>query len=254
MSTSSLPRVRSRSLRTTRCVRSILVKSRPSRAREQDGSKDEIPLTHTFNAGQIEWVRCLLAPRGHADFSIFQFKAGSALNLVRVTFCPVSSALAETVRRWDRATERIFDSERTDENRTSLSHSLRTPSVPPPMHCLCPTGLQASCRENVADSQLTSESVSRNDLSVVLDVHASSIHLKTAHVALHDAREHAQAPSPVREGGGCSRCLNPRIAALALALLNCHKLQQHRTTQPITPRVFDFEFDKLNSPLLVALR
>lgn len=34
-------------------------------AKHKDGSVDKIPLTHTFNAGQIEW-----------------FKAGSALNLM----------------------------------------------------------------------------------------------------------------------------------------------------------------------------
>lgn len=33
-------------------------------AKHEDGSKDEIPLTHTFNAAQIKW-----------------FKAGSALNV-----------------------------------------------------------------------------------------------------------------------------------------------------------------------------
>lgn len=36
-----------------------------------DGSKEEIPLAHTFNEGQIEW-----------------FKAGSALNLVRLLSSP----------------------------------------------------------------------------------------------------------------------------------------------------------------------
>ena len=34
-------------------------------AKHKDGSEDKIPLTHTFNQGQIEW-----------------FKAGSALNLM----------------------------------------------------------------------------------------------------------------------------------------------------------------------------
>jgi len=38
-------------------------------ARHQDGSVDELPLAHSFNEGQIEW-----------------FKAGSALNLVRISF------------------------------------------------------------------------------------------------------------------------------------------------------------------------
>jgi aconitate hydratase len=32
----------------------------------QDGSKDEIPVNHSYNANQIEW-----------------FKAGAALNLIR---------------------------------------------------------------------------------------------------------------------------------------------------------------------------
>jgi aconitate hydratase len=40
-------------------------------AKHEDGSKDEIELAHSFNEGQIEW-----------------FKAGSALNLVRLLLLP----------------------------------------------------------------------------------------------------------------------------------------------------------------------
>ena len=38
--------------------------------KHEDGSKQEIPLAHSFNEGQIEW-----------------FKAGSALNLVSTRLC-----------------------------------------------------------------------------------------------------------------------------------------------------------------------
>lgn len=51
--------------------------------KHSDGSKEEVPLAHSFNEGQIEW-----------------FKAGSALNLVSLPTLSVSHEQPLTADRW----------------------------------------------------------------------------------------------------------------------------------------------------------